>query len=224
MHLRASKLIEELSVIFPPPWVNHFSTPAPYSILPKLMSPWLESRPSSPSILILLYRLKRPWTTNFIQASTPSFFSFLAVEHRPTAPPSVYLFFSIFMLLSSSLWLSLLCVCLPCASQEHRFIIVCFCLLYGLLLLRSQSPSSASFTFFSSCCGRGVWLLFCLPNCCSCYCLHHAMPSTCSSRLGVAPSSPSVHCSCCCCSFPCSVSARHCCVSSSRHEPVDRLL
>ena len=168
-------------LFFPPPPVNHLSTPALYSILPKLMSPWLESRPSSPSILILLYRLKRPWTTNFIQASTPSFF------FSPSLPWSIdqqhhhlfifscrvaavaASFFSIFMLLGSSLLLSLLCVCLPCVSQEHRFIIICSCLLYGLLLLRSQLPSSASFTFFSSYCGRGVWLLLLLlPMLCFC--------------------------------------------------------
>ena len=138
MHLRASKLIEELSVIFPPPWVNHFSTPAPYSILPKLMSPWLESRPSSPSILILLYRLKRP-------QEPPTSFRHQHHHFSPSLPWSIdqqhhhlfifscrvaavaASFFSIFMLLGSSLLLSLLCVFAlrePGASVHHHLLLL----------------------------------------------------------------------------------------------------
>ena len=56
MHLRASKLIEELSVIFPQPRVNFLNSPASYSILPKLMSPWLRDISSSPSLLPPLSR------------------------------------------------------------------------------------------------------------------------------------------------------------------------
>ena len=200
MHLRASKLIEELSVIFPPPWVNHFSTPAPYSILPKLMSPWLESRPSSPSILILLYRLKRPWTTNFIQASTPSFF------FSPSLPWSIdqqhhhlfifscrvaavaASFFSIFMLLGSSLLLSLLCVFAlrePGASVHHHLLllavwvaateititIICFVhlllfLLWSWSLVAVAAPSHALFLLAIAVCllhGVNQLIGFCRP-------------------------------------------------------------